>query len=143
MTELKKNNKRSIDTSEKKPGVKKFKPSAPSDKPGKDGKSFKNGKPKFEGKFDKSKKFDGKFDKNKKFDGKYDKNKKFDGKYDKNKKFGKPGAKPETQAPMEKPNWNELKAKKKDLKIQRRTNKSKELYDIDVQAKKIYEELKM
>jgi hypothetical protein len=127
MTELKKNKKRSIDTTEKKPFVKKFKPSETSDKPAKDGKPFKTGKPKFEGKFDKSKKFDGK-------------SKKFEGKFDKSKKFGKPQTPP---APLEKPNWNELKSKKKDLKIQRKTNKSKELYDIDVQAKKIYEELKM
>lgn len=119
MTELKKNNKRSIDTSEKKPAVKKFKPSATFDKPPKDGKSskpFKNGKPKFEAKFDKNK--FGKFP-------------------------GKPGAKGQPQEPLEKVNWNELKAKKKDLKIQRKKNKTKELYDIDVQAKKIYEELKM
>ena len=47
------------------------------------------------------------------------------------------------QEQTEKVNWNELKAKKKDLKIQRKKNKTKELYDIDVKAKKIYEELKM
>jgi hypothetical protein len=128
MTELKKNNKRSFDTSDKKPPVKKFKPSAPSDKSGKDGNSFKNGKPKFAGKLDKNQKFD--------------KTKKFGGKSFSGKPFaGKPGAKPQEQT--EKVNWNELKAKKKDLKIQRKKNKTKDLYDVDVKAKKIYEELKM
>lgn len=60
------------------------------------------------------------------------------------KKFiGKKGGKPAPPPVPEKTNWNELKQKKKDLKVQRRKNKSKELYDIDVKAKKIYEELKM
>lgn len=109
MTELKKNNKRSVDTTDKKPFVKKFKPStdkSPSYKGSKDG------KPKFE-----KKKF-GKFNK---------------------------GGKPQQQQPQqgEKTNWGELKQKKKDLKIQRKKNKTKDLYDIDVKAKKIYEELKM
>ena len=112
MTELKKNNKRSIDTTDKKPGVKKFKPSVSSDKPVKDGKQ----------------------------------------KFVDKKKFGKPGFKPgkkfsKPQQPQpvqgEKTNWSELKQKKKDLKIQRKKNKTKDLYDIDVKAKKIYEELKM
>lgn len=108
MTELKKNNKRTVETTDKKPSVKKFKPSAPSDKPSKDG------KPKFE-----KKKF-GKFN---------------------NKSGGKPQQ--QQQPPGEKPNWNELKQKKKDLKVQRKKNKTKDLYEIDVKAKKIYEELKM
>lgn len=45
--------------------------------------------------------------------------------------------------PMEKQNWTELKKHKKELKIKRKINKSKDMYDMDVQAKKIYEELKM
>lgn len=114
MTELKKNNKRSVDTTDKKPSVKKFKPSAPSDKAYK---PSKDGKPKFE-----KKKF-GKFN-------------------------NKPGAggkdrKPQQEQPTEKTNWGELKQKKKDLKIQRKKNKTKDLYEVDVKAKKIYEELKM
>lgn len=113
MTEFKKNNKRSIDTSDKKPATKKFKSSTSSFKPSKDGNSFNGVKSNYKGK-----------------------------KFDKNKMFGgKPGAKPQEQA--EKVNWNELKAKKKDLKIQRKKNKASDLYDIDVKAKKIYEELKM
>lgn len=116
MTELKKNNKRSINTTDKKPSVKKFKPSAGSDKPNKDGKLN----------FDK--KQSGKF------------NNKPGGKFS-----GKSGGKPQQQQqqPTEKTNWVELKQKKKDLKIQRRKNKTQDLYDIDVKAKKIYEELKM
>lgn len=120
MTELKKNNKRSVETTDKKPSVKKFKPSTPSDK------SFKDGKPKSGQKFDKKKvgKFQGKFQ----------------GKFN-----GKPGAGKPHQQPeqTEKTNWGELKQKKKDLKIQRKKNKTKDLYDVDVKAKKIYEELKM
>lgn len=111
MTELKKNNKRSVDTADKKPAVKKFKPS---DKPATPGKAAKDGKPKFQKKF-------GKFN-------------------------NKPGAKGKPQQPAqpaEKTNWSELKQKKKDLKIQRKKNKTKDLYEIDVKAKKIYEELKM
>lgn len=112
MTEFKKNNKRSIDTSDKKPATKKFKSSTHSNKPSKDGNSFNGANSNYKGK-----------------------------KFDKNKMFGGKPAKP--QEPTEKVNWNELKAKKKDLKIQRKKNKTKELYDIDVKAKKIYEELKM
>lgn len=46
---------------------------------------------------------------------------------------------------LEKPKWNELKQKKKELKITRKKSKfdSTDLFDIDVKAKKIYEELKM
>lgn len=116
MPEFKKNNKRSSDTSDKKANVKKFKKEEQPDK------SNKDGKPKFE-----KKKF------NNKPDGKF--NKKSDGKFNK---------KPQQQSqPTEKTNWGELKQKKKDLKIQRRKNKTKDLYDVDVKAKKIYEELKM
>lgn len=66
-----------------------------------------------------------------------------DQKFAKKKFIGKKGGKPAPPPVPEKTNWNELKQKKKDLKVQRRKNKSKELYDIDVKAKKIYEELKM
>lgn len=113
MTELKKNNKRSVETTDKKPSVKKFKAAAPADKGNKsfkDGKS--GGKPKFE------KKTFGKFN-------------------------NKNGGKPQQPQQTEKTNWVELKQKKKDLKIQRKKNKTKDLYEIDVKAKKLYEELKM
>jgi hypothetical protein len=126
MTELKKNNKRTVETSDKKPSVKKFKPSLPSDK------SSKDGKPKFDPK--KSGKF------NSKPGGKF--NGKPGGKFGKGKPAGKFNGKPEQQKPLEKTNWNELKQKKKDLKIQRKKNKTKDLYDVDVKAKKVYEELK-
>lgn len=106
--ELKKTTKRSVGDTASKPGVKKFKPSAPGDKP------FK-GRPAKPG----------------------------DQKFGKKKFIGKKGGKPAPPPVPEKTNWNELKQKKKDLKVQRRKNKSKELYDIDVKAKKIYEELKM
>lgn len=45
----------------------------------------------------------------------------------------------------EKQNWNELKKKKKELKVQRKKDKFSDLklYEVDLQAKKIYEELKM
>lgn len=46
---------------------------------------------------------------------------------------------PQTQ---EKPNWNDMKTKKKELKIQRKKNRVKDLYEISVKAKKLYEELK-
>ncbi|KAG5672380.1 hypothetical protein PVAND_002512 [Polypedilum vanderplanki] len=65
-----------------------------------------------------------------KFDGKFKGQKDF-------KKFQKPTKEPE------KTNWNELKKQKKELKIRRKINKSKDMYDLDVKAKKIYEELKM
>lgn len=116
MTELKKNNKRSVESTDiKKSNVKKFKSSETADKSFKD----KNGKQKFV-------------------------DKKKDGKP--GGKFSKPGGKPyRAQQPSqgEKTNWSELKQKKKDLKIQRKKNKTKDLYDVDVKAKKIYEELKM
>ncbi|CRL05875.1 CLUMA_CG019080, isoform A [Clunio marinus] len=115
MTELKKNGKRSIDNTDKKSNVKKLKPSESLDK------TKTNSKPKFD-------KFSGK----QKFE-----NKKF-GKG--NNKFAK---KPQQPATTEKTNWNELKQKKKDLKVQRKKNKTKDLYEIDLKAKKIYEELKM
>uniref|UniRef100_A0A182F8N9 PUM-HD domain-containing protein n=1 Tax=Anopheles albimanus TaxID=7167 RepID=A0A182F8N9_ANOAL len=38
--------------------------------------------------------------------------------------------------------WNGLKAKQKELRQQRRQNKSKELYELSVSAKKVYEKLK-
>lgn len=68
-------------------------------------------------------------------------NNKLSGKY--NKQDGKYNKKPQQPQPTEKTNWGELKQKKKDLKIQRKKNKTKDLYDVDVKAKKIYEELKM
>lgn len=118
MTELKKNNKRSVETSDKKPSFKKLKPSEPLDK---------SLKPKYGGK--------PKFGDKKKFG-------KPSGKFN---KLGDKFSKPQQQQPPqgEKTNWSELKQKKKDLKIQRKKNKTKDLYDIDVKAKKIYEELKM
>ena len=146
MTELKKNNKRSVNETNSKPSVKKFKSTTPGDNA-----AEKKFKPKTVAKkFDGKKSFDGKkYEGKKTFDGKkYEGRKPYLGKkpFDKEKQFGpkkfdKNGANP--QAPAEKTNWNELKQKKKDLKIQRRKNKSKDLYDIDVKAKKIYEELKM
>ena len=60
-------------------------------------------------------------------------------KFDKKFKHGKNQAK---NAPLEKPDWNELKTQKKNLKIERKKKKTKELYEISVQCKKIYEELK-
>lgn len=112
MTELKQNNKRSVDIAGKQSAVKKLKPAAAPDKMVK---NIKEGKLKFE-----------------------------------KKKLGifsdKPGANrkfQQQQQQTEKTDWNELKQKKKDLKIQRKKNKTKDLYDIDIKAKKIYEELKM
>lgn len=105
MTEFKRNNKRSFETTEKKSAVKIFKTVADPDKTVK---NIKDGKPKFEKK---------KFEKFSRASGKFQ--------------------------PAEKTNWSELKQKKKDLKIQRKKNKTKDLYDIDIKAKKIYEELKM
>lgn len=74
-----------------------------------------------------------KFEKNKSFD----KGKKFD------KFSNKPHRQQQQQQPTEKTNWNELKKQKKELKEQRKLKKGKELYDVDVKAKKLYEELKM
>lgn len=58
------------------------------------------------------------------------------------KKF--PGAKTHVQKPLEKQNWNELKKKKKDLKVQRKKERfsDEKLYEVDLTAKKIYEKLK-
>jgi hypothetical protein len=73
-----------------------------------------------------------------------DKNKKFGNFQNKYQKGGKftPN---QNQKPLEKPKWNELKQKKKELKITRKKSKfeTSDLFDIDVKAKKIYEELKM
>lgn len=118
MPEFKKTNKRSSETGDKKFSSKKFKAEEQVDKPNKDG------KPKFE------KKKIGKF------------NNKPEGKFH-NKSDGKFNKKPQQPLPTEKTNWGELKQKKKDLKIQRKKNKTRDLYDVDVKAKKIYEELKM
>lgn len=63
------------------------------------------------------------------------KGKKFDPNFAKvNSKFAKPA---------EKANWSELKKQKKELKVKRKQQKAKGQYDVDVQAKKLYEELKM
>lgn len=48
----------------------------------------------------------------------------------------------QTSTSLVKPNWNELKTQKKNLKIERKKKKTKELYEISVQCKQIYEELK-
>lgn len=66
---------------------------------------------------------------------------KFDGKQKNFGKFSKP-LNGKTSEPI-KQNWNELKKHKKELKIKRKMNKSKDMYDLDVKCKKIYEELKM
>jgi len=42
----------------------------------------------------------------------------------------------------EKTDWNDLKSKKKGLKAQRKKNKFKNLYDMTIEAKKLYEKLK-
>ncbi|XP_050071893.1 protein penguin [Anopheles maculipalpis] len=61
---------------------------------------------------------------------------------------GKPGEKVEKKPfvantpESKKEYWNGLKAKQKELRQQRRQNKSKELYELSVSAKKIYEKLK-
>lgn len=78
------------------------------------------GKPKFEGK--------------PKFDGK---SKSF-GKFDK-----QTGIQHESNTEPVKQDWNAMKKHKKELKIKRKMNKSKDMYDLDVKCKKIYEELKM
>lgn len=62
--------------------------------------------------------------------------------FDKKFKGSKTGKYQTQAAPLEKPNWNELKTQKKNLKIERKKKKTKELYDISVQCKQIYEELK-
>lgn len=115
MTELKKSSKRPLEPTNK-PAVKKLKPSPKTDKPS----TEKNPK-------------------------KFEKNGKFNKKFNSGGKNFKKGGHPQQQQPKEgeKTNWNELKKKKKELKVQRRMNKSKELYDVDQEAKKIYEQLKM
>uniref|UniRef100_A0A182LW26 PUM-HD domain-containing protein n=1 Tax=Anopheles culicifacies TaxID=139723 RepID=A0A182LW26_9DIPT len=61
---------------------------------------------------------------------------------------GKPGEKVEKKPfvantpESKKEYWNGLKAKQKELRQQRRQNKSKDLYELSVSAKKIYEKLK-
>lgn len=70
----------------------------------------------------------------KKFKAKDVKNK--EKKFEKKPNFGKP-------ARIEKANWSELKKQKKELKVKRKQLKAKGQYDIDIKAKKIYEELKM
>lgn len=66
------------------------------------------------------------------------------GKGQKDKKFEKPSMVGQKFAkPAEKANWTELKKQKKELKVKRKQQKAKGLYDVDVKAKKLYEELKM
>uniref|UniRef100_A0A2M4AJE2 Putative puf family rna-binding protein n=1 Tax=Anopheles triannulatus TaxID=58253 RepID=A0A2M4AJE2_9DIPT len=61
---------------------------------------------------------------------------------------GKPGEKSDKKTfvantpESKKEYWNGLKAKQKELRQQRRQNKSKELYELSVSAKKVYEKLK-
>lgn len=66
---------------------------------------------------------------------------KFKGKQYPNGKTNK-FSKPPLSTEFVKQDWKEMKTKKKDLKIQRKKNKTKENYEVSVQAKKIYEELK-
>lgn len=64
----------------------------------------------------------------------------------KGKKFEKPLNKNisgKFAKPAEKANWSELKKQKKELKVKRKQQKAKGQYDVDVKAKKLYEELKM
>ncbi|ETN61829.1 penguin [Anopheles darlingi] len=64
------------------------------------------------------------------------------------KTTGKPGEKTDKKAfvantpESKKEYWNGLKAKQKELRQQRRQNKSKDLYELSVSAKKVYEKLK-
>ncbi|CAG9809217.1 unnamed protein product [Chironomus riparius] len=120
MTELKKKIKRELKgETEAGPDKKKVKAG-----------NFKE-KPKFDGK---TKKFDGK---SKNYDGK---SKNYDGK---SKNYGdNKFQKPISHEPP-KQSWNEIKQQKKELKIKRKINKNKDMYDLDVKCKKIYEELKM
>lgn len=66
-----------------------------------------------------------------------------------NKKFpGKGSAahgKGHAPAPTEKKDWNELKKKKKDLKVQRKKDRfqDEKLYEVDLSARKVYEQLKV
>lgn len=66
--------------------------------------------------------------------------------FSKTKKFEKHPSKNVHQTnPPEKQNWSELKKKKKELKVQRKKDRfsDEKLYEVDLQAKKVYEELKM
>lgn len=58
-------------------------------------------------------------------------------KFQKDKKFGN---KPSTPAVPEKKDWNQLKKDKKELKLKRK--QTKDLFELTVQGKKIYEKLK-
>lgn len=65
----------------------------------------------------------------------------------KGKKFqagkGKASKTPEFKTNADgKTDWNDVKAKKKELKTQRKKNRTKDLYELSVQAKQIYETLK-
>lgn len=55
-------------------------------------------------------------------------------------KKGGGGSKPPVQT--EKTNWNEFKAQKKELKEKRKRQKVKDLYELSVQAKQLYEKIK-
>lgn len=66
-----------------------------------------------------------------------------------NRKFPAKGSadhgKGNAQAPTEKQDWNELKKKKKDLKVQRKKDRfqDEKLYEVDLSARKVYEQLKV
>lgn len=60
-----------------------------------------------------------------------------------NKFAGKPTADLNATAnPFEKQDWNKFKKDKKDLKLKRKQGDNKDLFELTVDAKKVYEELR-
>lgn len=60
----------------------------------------------------------------------------------KNKTFKRGDEVSKAQSQNTKLSWNEFKAQKKDLKEKRKRQKIKDLYEISMQAKQLYEKIK-
>lgn len=58
------------------------------------------------------------------------------------KKVFKKGGSTKPVVQNEKTNWHEFKAQKKELKEKRKRQKVKDLYELSVQAKQLYEKIK-
>lgn len=69
-----------------------------------------------------------------------------------NKKFAKPGQETAVNAdgsaavaganPFEKQDWNKFKKEKKELKLKRKQGDNKDLFELTIEGKKVYEELR-
>lgn len=57
-------------------------------------------------------------------------------------KFAKPAPPGQEAKPFEKQDWNKFKKEKKELKLKRKQGDNKDLFELTIEGKKVYEELR-